>query len=534
MGTSRLVLYFTTIKYLKSEQLLFRLFYFIRNKLYNIRSRTRVVFEGKINFVPCFGSPRNINSSVDVKSLEFHFLNKSKKFTNSVDWNFSKHGKLWVYNLNYFEFLEYLSRSDGLYLIGDYISKKKILKDGFEPYPISVRGISWIKFLSRNRISDREINTFLFNDYCCLIRNLEYHILGNHLIENAFSLIFAGLFFKNRKFFLVGKKILQKELEEQILKDGVHFELSPMYHVTILHRLLDIYDSLRKSKYNSDQLFISLIEEKAIAMTSWLNKIMFCNGDLPHFNDSTNGNTVSAKELIKYGKELGIKVHSYDQFSTCGYRKWSVDGLELVFDVGNIGPDYQPGHAHADTFTFCLYSNGRPIIVDVGLSTYQCGERRDWERSTNAHNTIEVNQKSSSQVWDAFRVGNRAKCIIIEETNQFIKAYHTGYERMGIVHWRSFKKKHNGFDITDSLVCGKNKSILSKGFIHFYPDISLTLKNDTVLINDQLKIVFTKCEDIKIEIYEYAFGFNKLSAAQRITYSPAMLNAQIHLELLHQ
>ena len=35
----------------------------------------------------------------------FSFLNNKYKFHNEVDWNFDGFGKLWTYNLNYFEFL---------------------------------------------------------------------------------------------------------------------------------------------------------------------------------------------------------------------------------------------------------------------------------------------------------------------------------------------------------------------------------------------------------------------------------------------
>ncbi|MCS2404764.1 heparinase II/III-family protein [Bacteroides salyersiae] len=44
--------------------------------------------------------------------------------------------------------------------------------------------------------------------------------------------------------------------------------------------------------------------------------------------------------------------------------------------------DYQPGHAHADTFTFELHINNRPVIIDTGTSTYEVNEARFYERST--------------------------------------------------------------------------------------------------------------------------------------------------------
>ena len=54
-----------------------------------------------------------------------------------------------------------------------------------------------------------------------LSKNLEWHILGNHLLTNAKSLIFAGLFFEGneaRKWLKTGIKILEDQLDEQVLE----------------------------------------------------------------------------------------------------------------------------------------------------------------------------------------------------------------------------------------------------------------------------------------------------------------------------
>ena len=36
-----------------------------------------------------------------------------------------------------------------------------------------------------------------------------------------------------------------------------------------------------------------------------------------------------------------------------------------------IGPNYQAGHSHADTFNFELVVKNKPIVVDRGTSTYE-------------------------------------------------------------------------------------------------------------------------------------------------------------------
>ena len=71
---------------------------------------------------------------------------------------------------------------------------------------------------------------------------------------------------------------------------------------------------------------------------------------------------------------------------------------ELFLDVGNIGPDYQPGHAHSDTFNFELIFKNKPIIVDTGISTYEKNNTRQLQRSTFSHNTVMIGNSEQSEV----------------------------------------------------------------------------------------------------------------------------------------
>ena len=131
------------------------------------------------------------------------------------------------------------SQEEGIVLIEDYIDKESILKDGLEPYPVSLRVINWIKFISKHQIRNEKIDAVLYRHIKLLSRNLEFHLLGNHLLENAFALLFGSYYFRDEQLYETSKNLLKSELNEQILKDGAHFELSPMYHKILLSRLLD-------------------------------------------------------------------------------------------------------------------------------------------------------------------------------------------------------------------------------------------------------------------------------------------------------
>ena len=97
-------------------------------------------------------------------------------------------------------------------------------------------------------------------------------------------------------------------------------------------------------------------------MLGWLSSVCFENGDIPLFNDAAFGISPSPVALFAYAKRLGLNFEK-SGLSDSGYRKLVTNKFECVVDVSRVGPDYQPGHAHADTFTFELHINNRPVII---------------------------------------------------------------------------------------------------------------------------------------------------------------------------
>ena len=498
---NKFIRFYNTVKYLKFKQIVFRIYYFIRNKYrktigFNYSTVKKVEVD-KLNQID------SIASYTSYENGYFNFLNISHKFQNSINWNHSEYGKLWTYNLNYFDFLnqEDIRTQDALDLIYDFINKEETLKDAIEPFPISLRGINWIKFLTNNKIDDENINQILYKHYNILLDNLEYHLLGNHLLENAFSLLFAAYYFQDEKFYKKSIKILKEELEEQILKDGTHFELSPMYHQIMLFRVLDCINMVKNNNYKNQEL-LEFLTVKAEMMLIWLNNITYKNGDIPLLNDSANGIAPASSKLFKYANNLKLNIKD-SILSDSGYRTISNDKYECIVDIGSIGPSYIPGHAHADTFSFELRIDGKPFIVDSGLSTYETNERRYYERGTSSHNTVEIFEKDSSEVWGGFRVANRANIIELNENKNYIEATHDGYKKYGVFHTRSWKFENNKIIIEDSL----NKSVNAISRLHFHPDINEHMINKHINVKDL---------EFKILDYKYAKEFNKLIDAKYI------------------
>ncbi|MDI1293536.1 MAG: alginate lyase family protein [Methylobacter sp.] len=499
MNANKLLRLFHTIKYLKCRQFNYRIFYILRKRLRSISG-----YRYTLSIPSTTSSLRlqsSLSSAVSCKGETFTFLNLSHSFDGAIDWNCPEHGKLWIYNLTYFDFLqqEGLSREEGLLLIHDFMAHMASMKDALEPFPVSLRSINWIKFLTCHNIKEQSIDDSLYAQYSILLDNLECHLLGNHLLENGFSLLFGSYYFQDERLYNKAKDILKSELEEQILDDGAHFELSPMYHQIMLFRVLDCINLLQNNLWKQDALLIFLAE-KAAKMLGWLQTISYRDGTIPHFNDSTNGIAPTTGQLNDYAKSLNLSIKN-SKLSACGYRKIVREGYECVIDVGRIGPDYIPGHAHADTLNFELRIAGKPFVVDAGLSTYEIGKRRDFERGTAAHNTVVVNGQNSSDVWGGFRVAERAGILALEEGDDRIKATHNGYKKLGISHTRTFEFYENKILISDQL----NKNVEAKAYLHFHPNVS----EETIK-----KHILLEGGEFEIKTYEYAEGFNKQATAK--------------------
>ena len=502
----KLLRLYHTLKYLKRKQFTYRIYYILRSKFRRLIKHKYLTQKAPLSQKLILIEHEPFTIYDIYKNNKFTFIGISHKFPNNeIDWNYNQYGKLWNYNLTYFDFLqqEDMSRECGLQFIKDFINYPESIRGKRMPFPISLRNVNFIKFISKKNITDEKIDSFIFNQYLLLIDNLEYHILGNHLLENGFSLLFGAYYFKDEQLYAKALEILTEELSEQILSDGAHFELSPMYHQIMLFRVLDCINLVKNNTWKN-QFLLELLETKAQLMLGWLKNITYKNGDIPLFNDSVKGIAPTSKELFNYAKILNLNPTKII-LSTSGYRKQETKYYESVIDVGNIGPDYIPGHAHSDTFNFELYVNKKPILVDTGISTYETNKTRTLERSTSSHNTVEIDGRNQTEVWGSFRVAQRAKIIKLIENKNTIEATHDGYKKGGYWHHRKWIYSDKKIKIIDTIQGKTPKKAIS--YLHFHPDIGIEIKNNSILT----PFVIIHCTNIiklSIKEYNYCNNFN--------------------------
>ncbi|MES2268140.1 MAG: alginate lyase family protein [Bacteroidota bacterium] len=450
----------------------------------------------------------------------FTFLNLQNSFNDVIDWHYQGYGKLWNYNLQYFNYLHQpditiQQKQELLIDIGNWLKSGKLK---LEPYPVALRVMNTIRFISIDDLNNADIIKDLYAQLAYLSGNLEYHLLGNHLLEDAFALFMGGHFFNKDAWRNTAKDILYKELNEQVLDDGAHFELSPMYHQIIFFRVLELADWYSNVDDN-DAAFLGFIKVTAANMLSWLKIITFNNGDIPHFNDSAPGIALTSHQLFEFAQQLGITPNNQLKLAASGYRKCHFNNYECVVDVGAVGPTYQPGHSHSDALSFVLYNGGLPVIVDTGTSTYQIGDKRSHERSTMAHNTVEIEGTDQSEVWGGFRVGRRADVTIITDTEKELTARHNGYQKkFAANHQRSFNFGSDFIQIEDTI--SGNANLVCKALFHFHPNCNVRIQgSDSVVINNIAIMTFTGATKLEIQPYEFADGYNKYLPAACLVVS---------------
>ena len=530
---TKLFLIFNTLRYLKWQQIYFRLV----RKL--IKPKVTESFQGPKpkrsktwEHLPLYGN--KIDSQ-----LEVCFLNHTKKLDLPADWNNESLTKLWVYNLHYFEDLLSSNaeekRNLHLELLVNWVDQNPVgYGNGWEPYPTSLRIVNILKAWLGGLELDEKLFSSVFTQASFLSNDLEKHLLGNHYFANLKALLFAGVIFENSLWLNIAKKGLLSEIPEQILEDGANFELSPMYHSLILLDMLDMLNLSKAYPTKVSNKLVYLLEYYIPKMLAFMEVMAHPDGGVSFFNDSADGIAPAKARIESYAKKLGFGINHLDSSkpqiidnANSGYICATAAGSKLIFDAAPVGPDYIPGHAHADTLSFELSIGAQRVFVNSGISEYGLSSKRLKQRKTASHNTVEVDGKDSSQVWSGFRVANRAKIFdrsnfIHNENSLFLWASHNGYKTKfsGCIHTRYITFEPRKLIVNDSLD-GSYSS--AKAFFHFHPDLCVTMKNHKLKVEGEEFFLYSDLNSFNSRICETSwhpeFGVSILNKTLEIIFN---------------
>ncbi|MEW6129410.1 MAG: alginate lyase family protein [Acidobacteriota bacterium] len=488
----RASLLFHTLRYSKPSQLYLKFFGLAKHHLKLVRvPDAPTSLSGELHPAVAFVYHDDGNRREQIKRGEFRFLNRPENLGVPVDWQAARLPALWQYNLHYFNYLYLLEAAEQAELCSDWVRQNPMQSGtGWHPFPTSLRIVNWCKA----NFTDAGLLKSLYQQAAYLYRNYEAHHPGNHLLENARALIFAGNFFAGQgeasRWLEKGLAIFREQTPVQVLSDGGHFERSPMYHALMLEAYLDIINILPADAPDRNWLV-----EAAGSMSDFLFSLTKPDGEIALFNDATREIAAPPARLLNYAKGLlDYEAKKKNQFIESGYFIHQNPEVYLIIDGGRIAPDFLPAHAHADIFSFELSINGKPFVVDTGVFEYQAGAMRDFVRSTRAHNTVCIDNQDQAECWGSFRVGRRFLPFAVAFSNadgqsQFSGRF-AGYAKLigdGIIHQRIIACDDSRREIKVEDVIEGSGEHLVESLLHFHNQVDIAVQgNELTLSNDNV------------------------------------------------
>ncbi len=478
------------------------------------------------------------NTSEALQRGDFVFLNRRESLGfPPASWEQPHLPRLWEYNLHYFEVLFALPFAEGARLARDWIERHPLERGrvGWEPYPVSLRLQNWSAyFFGRHReatLSDAELCGALWRSLYAqaewLARHLEQHLLGNHLFENAAALALCGACFEGpsaQTWRRTGLVLLAREIEEQLLPDGGHFERSPLYQARIAWLLQALC-------WSGDPELLACSAAARTRCEKALAQLAHPDGEIALLNDSAFGIATPPGRLLAQAAASG----AFALRETGYYGAREAAGHYVVCDAAPIAPDYLPGHAHGDMLAFELSLAGERVFVDAGVYDYEPGELRSFCRSTAAHNTVEIEGVDQCEFWAAFRVARRGRPHDVvwqaRDDGFRLEAWHDGYQRLPgrPRHDRAFRWYASGVLMVRDRIRAE-RPVQARSWLHLHPDCEI-LEQDAhgVLVRftgGSCRVVFAGEGDLTIETSRHCPEFGIVRESRALCFAARGANIE--------
>lgn len=266
-----------------------------------------------------------------------------------------------------------------------------------------VVGIAW-----KNPSFSRQTAVFMLRslwEHCRHLMDYQGHP-NNWIIVESAALAMAGMIFPQFKegniWVRQGIERLKKEFNRQFFPDGVHYELSLLYHAICLNAYLDVKVCAEKKNIPLPREFYSPLE-KCFEYLCYL-----CRPDFtwPSINDSWGING-DYRALLSFAGQI-FKRPDFIWIGSEGKAGREPEKKTVLFPDAGItvmrsgyertahyllfrsGP---PGayHRHDDQLSIDVAHQGIKRLVDPGITTYEPGALTRYYRSARAHNTVLIN-----------------------------------------------------------------------------------------------------------------------------------------------
>lgn len=312
---------------------------------------------------------------------------------------------------------------------------------------VAIRLLSWIWVF--HLVGERAPTSWrqrllreLYRHGCHVERNLSiYHSPNTHLIGEAVVLHAAGVLFPSfpraEKWRSIGGRLVLREMDRQVQRDGGHFEQSTYYHLYsldffLLHAIVSEPSGEYISKLCKMARFLDALCGDARSMPLLGDddggRVFHPYGERRHFCRATLATCAIALDLadIPYDRDnlfeqalwwLGPRVlqcsprasrePQSQHFPDTGLLVLCSSQTQVIVDAGPLGSG-TGGHSHADCLQVLVRHRGEEVLPDSGTYCYGVDPVwRDWFRGTAAHNTVRIDGRDQSPGIGLFRWGPR-------------------------------------------------------------------------------------------------------------------------------
>ena len=378
-------------------------------------------------------------------------------------------------------------------IIQNWIDKNKNYNSEiWEINTLSKRIISWIANSQLTYEDTSDEYKFIFNRIIIKqVNHLINEINRSEVFDNKMigctAIILTGISYNHEKFISYGLNLLKKIINSSF--DNEYFPKSRNIRQLVFY--LKYFVLIRE-----------LLKESLNDIPEYLNEIIYYLGKAYNFSWGSikesllfNGNHVS--DLSDFDKYLNLYKYKFsnERHELGGYSILKNKNIVIAMDSGSspdkkYSNDYQSG-----PLSFEAIYKGKKIICNSGYFQNQNHKLNTISRSTVAHSTLILNNKSAS----TFKKKNKKTVlenglksinsnIIFQKNFWSIKGSHNGYQKeFGIIHERAieFFPESNKFLGKDKLIKKKNYKPASFEIrFHLMPNTKVTKTQDnrTVLI----------------------------------------------------
>lgn len=351
---------------------------------------------------------------------------------------------------------------------------------------------------------------------------------------------------------------LARQIQVQVMDDGVHWEQSPMYHNEVLKCYLEVFRTAKLFDDALPQPVINRVQTMAYANLYWQKP----DGSQPAGGDSdvtdirdvltacaawfdnpvlkSGGyERLDYESVWDFGMEMAVRYEAIPvQFlnRTLTWLKdsgnwylrssWGSDADYLHVRCGGLGG----GHGHFDKFHLDLVFHGEELLTDSGRYTYVDGVERRRLKGAKAHNSLTVDDSDYTRCLDSWDVEGLFPAVTGNCCQRgdytLIECGHLGYIEKGIYAERRILAIKPGIYLIMDTCYGSSGDKETHTYEqHFHPaqgqSLSLT-ERGFILKGSRCQTEFI-CATEGVTVTEEPFGssphYNQMVAGRLVTFA---------------